>query len=80
MSTTGNEFEQPGVNYPDRDDAAGATPSPGDDTRAAGPDVPPTSGGHLEAAVLARRHIAFMRGEDRVAAPDQRDDPLLISG
>lgn len=29
MSTTGNEFEQPGVNYPDREDAAGATGTPG---------------------------------------------------
>ena len=24
MSTTGNEYEQPGVNYPDREDAGGA--------------------------------------------------------
>ena len=35
MSTTGNEFERPGVNYPDRADAAGAedTPAAGDPTR-----------------------------------------------
>jgi hypothetical protein len=35
MSTTGNEFEQPGVNYPDRNDADGATdtPSEGEPTR-----------------------------------------------
>ncbi|KAF2412470.1 hypothetical protein B1729_15025 [Microbacterium sp. B35-04] len=31
MSTTGNEYEQPGVNYPDREDAGGATETPGDD-------------------------------------------------
>jgi hypothetical protein len=29
MSTTGNEFERPGVNYPDREDADGATGTPG---------------------------------------------------
>ncbi len=29
MSTTGNEFEQPGVNYPDRNDADGAEETPG---------------------------------------------------
>ena len=28
MSTTGNEFEKPGVNYPDREDADGATDTP----------------------------------------------------
>nr|BFF10227.1 hypothetical protein GCM10025699_15300 [Microbacterium flavescens] len=28
MSTTGNEFEQPGVNYPDRGDGGGATATP----------------------------------------------------
>ena len=28
MSTTGNEYEQPGVNYPDREDADGATATP----------------------------------------------------
>lgn len=35
MSTTGNEYEQPGVNYPDRNDADGATdtPSEGEPTR-----------------------------------------------
>ena len=31
MSTTGNEYEQPGVNYPDREDAGGATTTPGDE-------------------------------------------------
>lgn len=30
MSTTGNEYEQPGVNYPDRGDAGGAKPAPAD--------------------------------------------------
>lgn len=29
MSTTGNEYERPGVNYPDREDADGATDTPG---------------------------------------------------
>ncbi|MFH8248854.1 hypothetical protein ACH3VR_00620 [Microbacterium sp. B2969] len=35
MSTTGNEFERPGVNYPDREDTEGATdtPSEGEPTR-----------------------------------------------
>jgi hypothetical protein len=35
MSTTGNEYEKPGVNYPDRADAGGAeeTPATGDPTR-----------------------------------------------
>jgi hypothetical protein len=28
VSTTGNEFEQPGVNYPDRGDGGGATATP----------------------------------------------------
>ncbi|WP_347976647.1 hypothetical protein [Microbacterium sp. ProA8] len=31
MSTTGNEYEQPGVNYPDREDGGGATETPGSD-------------------------------------------------
>ena len=31
MSTTGNEYEQPGVNYPDREDGGGATQTPGDE-------------------------------------------------
>lgn len=50
-STTGNEFERPGVNYPDRENAAGAnaTPAPGEPTRDEQIDAPPTSGGHLEA-------------------------------
>ncbi|MHC2997744.1 hypothetical protein [Microbacterium sp. HJ5] len=52
MSTTGNEFEQPGVNYPDRQDAAGAeaTPGAGEPQRDDATDASPTSGGHLEAA------------------------------
>src|ERR671911_139134 len=35
MSTTGNEYERPGVNQPDRGDADGAaaTPAAGDPTR-----------------------------------------------
>ncbi|MCC2031363.1 hypothetical protein [Microbacterium allomyrinae] len=34
-STTGNEYEQPGINYPDREDADGATrtPAEGEPTR-----------------------------------------------
>lgn len=42
MSTTGNEFEQPGVNYPDREDAAGAaeTPAEGEPTREEQPAAP----------------------------------------
>ena len=41
MSTTGNEYEQPGVNYPDRNDADGATdtPSEGEPKRAEGGEV-----------------------------------------
>lgn len=33
MSTTGNEFEQPGVNHPDRNDADGVTPDESDALR-----------------------------------------------
>jgi hypothetical protein len=46
MSTTGNEFEQPGVNYPDRRDADGAeaTPGPGEPTRGAETDMPIVGG------------------------------------
>lgn len=48
MSTTGNEFERPGVNYPDREDAA-ETPATDDPARDVEIDAPQTSGGHLEA-------------------------------
>ncbi|MFK4836997.1 hypothetical protein ACI3KY_14835 [Microbacterium sp. ZW T2_14] len=34
MSKTGNEYEQPGVNYPDREDAGGAAKTPGGDDAA----------------------------------------------
>jgi|GEM_PF-918180 len=46
MSTTGNEYEQPGVNYPDREDAAGAasTPGPGEPARSDSPDPAPAMG------------------------------------
>lgn len=46
MSTTGNEYEQPGVNYPDREDAVGAesTPAPGEPVREDSPDPAPTMG------------------------------------
>lgn len=46
MSTTGNEFEQPGVNYPDREDAKGAgdTPAPDEPQRDEAPGAPPTMG------------------------------------
>ncbi|MGX5769603.1 hypothetical protein ACWKWN_02490 [Microbacterium trichothecenolyticum] len=46
MSTTGNEYEQPGVNYPDREDAAGAasTPAPGEPAREDSPEPAPTMG------------------------------------
>lgn len=46
MSTTGNEYEQPGVNYPDREDAAGAeaTPAPGEPKRDGGVEAPPAMG------------------------------------
>lgn len=42
MSTTGNEYEQPGVNYPDREDADGAraTPATGEPTRDDTPSSP----------------------------------------
>ncbi len=42
MSTTGNEFDQPGVNYPDRQDAEGAedTPGAGDAAREEEPATP----------------------------------------
>ena len=46
MSTTGNEYERPGVNYPDREDAEGATETPGegDPKRDEAPAAPPTMG------------------------------------
>lgn len=46
MSTTGNEYERPGVNYPDREDAEGATDTPGegDPKRDEAPAAPPTMG------------------------------------
>jgi hypothetical protein len=46
MSTTGNEYERPGVNYPDREDADGATgtPGPGDPTRDDAAGVEATDG------------------------------------
>lgn len=46
MSTTGNEYEQPGVNYPDRGDAAGAEATPGADEpqRDEGAQAPPAMG------------------------------------
>lgn len=48
MSTTGNEYEKPGVNYPDREDADGAleTPAPGDPVRS----EPPASAAASSAA------------------------------
>ncbi|MEV5069392.1 hypothetical protein MRBLMI12_000965 [Microbacterium sp. LMI12-1-1.1] len=44
MSTTGNEYEQTGVNYPDRGDAGGAqdTPAAGEPVRDEAPAAPPT--------------------------------------
>lgn len=46
MSTTGNEYERPGVNYPDREDADGATDTPeqGDPVRDEETTPPPTLG------------------------------------
>ena len=46
MSTTGNEYERPGVNYPDREDADGAAETPGaaDPARDEAPAAPPTMG------------------------------------
>ncbi|WP_228484718.1 hypothetical protein [Microbacterium cremeum] len=46
MSTTGNEYERPGVNYPDREDAGGAAETPGaaDPKRDEAPAAPPTMG------------------------------------
>ena len=46
MSTTGHEYERPGVNYPDRQDAEGATDTPGagDPKRDEAPAAPPTMG------------------------------------
>ena len=46
MSTTGNEYEQPGVNYPDRGDGGGAakTPGSGDAVRDEQADTAPAMG------------------------------------
>ena len=62
MSTTGNEYEQPGVNYPDREDAAGAesTPGSGEPTREDSPEPAPTMG---EPAPDAQDAAAWTEGQ-----------------
>ncbi|WP_109211987.1 MULTISPECIES: hypothetical protein [Microbacterium] len=52
MSTTGNEYEQPGVNYPDRGDADGATDTSGaaEPARQEQPEAAPAMGEPAEDA------------------------------
>lgn len=73
MSTTGNEYERPGANYPDREDADGATRTPGaEDAQRA--DAPASTMG--EPAPDAGEPAAWNEGssqgastEDGVAPP-----------
>ena len=62
MSTTGNEYEQPGVNYPDREDAGGATstPAPGEPMRDVLPEPPLLDGHAVEARVYAEDPVRFL--------------------
>ena len=61
MSRTGNEYEQPGVNYPDREDAEGAdaTPASGEPVREDSPAPAPTMG---EPAADAKAAPAWNEG------------------
>ena len=53
MSTTGNEYERPGVNQPDRADADGAagTPAAGDPTRDEKPSPPAAEPSHTAVGI-----------------------------
>ena len=74
MSTTGNEYERPGVNYPDREDAAGAadTPGPGDPKREEAPAAPPTMG---EPSADSGEPPAATEGPSQGAAMDENVAP-----
>ena len=74
MSTTGNEYEQPGVNYPDREDAAGAesTPAPGEPVRDDSPDPAPTMG---EPAPDAQEAPAWTEGTSAQAGDAEPPAP-----
>ena len=70
MSTTGNEYEQPGVNQPDRGDAAGAkgTPAPHEPTRDEQPEAPPAVGEpahHFDAIAHLRQGRLHFEETDR---------------
>ncbi|MEU1971246.1 hypothetical protein ABZ477_06310 [Microbacterium sp. NPDC019599] len=73
MSTTGNEYEKPGVNYPDREDADGATDTPreGEDTRAGRPGME----GQPQDAAAAAQSGAAEDGEGGAMPPPRDAQP-----
>ncbi|MET0812811.1 MAG: hypothetical protein ABWY03_07135 [Microbacterium sp.] len=74
MSTTGNEFEQPGVNYPDSGEGSGATPSappdPVDEASTQGPAPGPSDVGVVQGA---DHHGQDGGGDNLTAGETQRD-------
>lgn len=72
MSTTGNEYEQPGVNYPDREDAQGATAT-GDDGNVQRADAPASTMG--EPAPDAGEPAAWNEGSAQGAPPGEAATP-----
>jgi len=86
MSTTGNEYEQPGVNYPDREDAGGAeaTPGTGEPTRDETPSSPdelaggePVGGEPADDATERNEAAGDPPAEDAPAPP--ADDPSHVA-
>lgn len=77
MSNTGNEFEQPGINYPDREDIEGIEPAEGEPMRddevrsGAAPDVT-----QREAGVDADHHGQDGGRDTLTAGEAQRADAL----
>jgi hypothetical protein len=72
MSTIGNEYEQPGVNHPDRGDADGAEATPGDgDAQRA--DAPASTMG--EPAPDAGEPAAWNEGSAQAAPPGEGATP-----
>jgi hypothetical protein len=78
MSTTGNEFEEPGVNYPDRKDADGAadTPNEDDSTRDGRPGAQNEAGEIADPAAAASVPGAGAAEEGHGGAfPPAADEP-----
>jgi hypothetical protein len=76
MSTTGNEYEKPGVNYPDRNDVDGAGQSDEEDRRGAQlgePDVAPESTPTHEAVGIGVVGGAQFEGADHHGKDGGRD-------